>query len=172
MKVGNLVFYGIIGVIIVVFAILFVVLSGNKEEQDVANIEAGPYTDISTEDMLNNHAATVSTLGNENYRFNETFDDVMDRFDNEEDFFLYVWSPTCNFCTQATPLMVEAVEDLDIEEDFVQVNANVYDGVYSTEHFEMPGTPYLMKVEGGKVVSEVVGLATADEYNTFFEENK
>lgn len=149
---GNKIFYGIIVALVVGFIALVVVLGGQKEQEVETALENSPYTDIEGEDLSQ---ATINTINDENYNRNVTYDESVEKINNEEEVYVYYWSPTCQYCITETPKIVDIFNNLEEDKEFVQVNILEYE--QALEGAELSGTPTLTKYVDGEVVSQLVG---------------
>ena len=149
---GNKIFYGIIVALVVGFIALVVVLGGQKEQEVETALENSPYTDIEGEDL---NQATINTINDENYNRNVTYDESVEKINNEEEVYVYYWSPTCQYCIAETPKIVDVFSNLEEDKEFVQVNVLEYEQAW--EEVELSGTPTLTKYVDGEVVSQLVG---------------
>lgn len=161
---GNKIFYGIIGLLVVGFVAVFFVMSGQKSEEVNTALENSPYTDIEDENLSQ---ATIGTLNNANYAYNKTFDEHMEKVKNEEEVYVYYWSPTCQYCMAETPKIVEELKNTEGDKEFVQVNVLEYGQAW--EEIGISGTPTLTKYENGEVVAQLVGAQPEQSvYGSFF----
>lgn len=159
---GNKVFYGVIGLIVVIFIGVVIYLGGQDSEKEAELEEINPY-DKEVGELT---GPTRDTLEDPNYGYNTTYTGLAEKFNNEEDFVAYVWSPTCSFCQQETPNVVEAFKSVNEESevDFVQINIDEYQQGASNEFYTIEGTPTLLYVEGGEVVNQLVGSQPSVEH--------
>lgn len=165
---GNKIFYGIIALIVVVFGVVVYFIMSGEDERMAELEDTNPY-DKEVSELT---GPTRDSLEDENYQYNITYDEVKDKFDNKEDFVLYVWSPTCMFCQQETPKIIDSLSKVqeNKEVEFVQLNADEYQEGYGNEYFEIEGTPSLLYIEGGEVVSQMSGAQQDSDYYTEFIE--
>ena len=103
---NNKLFYGIIAVVIIAFAAVFLVLQSDKNNPEKIS-ESGyyPYTDKEVKDL---QGPTIDRLDDENYHFNETPEVTQEKIDSEDELFVYYWSPVSQYFIESTPLLIGA----------------------------------------------------------------
>lgn len=119
-------------------------------------------------------AVTLTNAG-----FNEvSLDEYLTLVNSSEKSIVLVARPTCGYCEKFTPILKEAMEDLDItvnyidtdkltsEEDFNKFTSSVS---YLTENEW--GTPLVMIVQNGTVVADNQGYVELDQIKEFFTNN-
>ena len=144
---GNKIFYGIIGLIVVVFVGVFLFM--NNEEKDITE-GYYPYTDKEPEELT---GATIDRLDDENYQANKTPAEVEEIVNSGEGEFVYFWSPTCPHCLEATPLLTDALDNIDGE--VTQLNLDEYREQWTT--WGINSTPTLIYFENGEEVERLEG---------------
>ncbi|HJB78347.1 MAG TPA: thioredoxin family protein [Candidatus Nosocomiicoccus stercorigallinarum] len=156
---NNKIFYAIIAVIIIGFLGAFLFLKGEKNDPDnLSDSGYYPYTDKEPSEL---QGPTIDKLDDENYQLNETPESAKQKIDSGEEIFVYYWSPVCEYCLKATPLLMEAKD----KEDFPLIQVNVLE--YQTFQREqgIEATPTLIYYKDGKEVTRAEGAAeTADNY--------
>ncbi|GAA3722669.1 hypothetical protein GCM10022378_10890 [Salinicoccus jeotgali] len=162
---GNKIFYGIVALIIVAFVGIFIFMNSASNDPDkISDSGYYPYTDLEPEEL---EGATIDKLDDENYHFNKTFDETKKIIEEEDNAFVYLWSPTCVHCIAATPFLADAFEQTDAE--VTQLNVLEYDAAWS--EFEIEGTPTLIYFEDGKEVDRLYGNpGNSDDYKSFIED--
>nr|WP_068130655.1 thioredoxin family protein [Nosocomiicoccus ampullae] len=156
---NNKLFYGIIAVVIIAFAAVFLVLQSDKNNPEKIS-ESGyyPYTDKEVKDL---QGPTIDRLDDENYHFNETPEVTQEKIDSEDELFVYYWSPVCKYCIESTPLLIGAKE----KEDFPLVQLNVLEYPEYQQTAGITATPTLVYYKNGKEVTRAEGGAqSADNY--------
>lgn len=159
---GNKIFYGIIALIVIVFVAVFVFVSNQSSDPDSLS-ESGyyPYTDKEPEDLS---GPTIDVLDNKDYQSNKTPAEVEEIIQSEEGEFVYFWSPTCVHCQAATPLLTDALDNIDGE--VTQLNVLEYDEAWQTYNIE--ATPTLVYFKDGKEVERLEGNpGSADGFEEF-----
>ena len=111
------------------------------------------------------HAETIAQLDDENYQSIILPEELETKLDNEENTIVYFYSPTCSYCKQATPHLMEASENLDVEVG----QYNLIEFPEGTKDFEIESTPTLIVFENGKEKERLVGAADTATYEKFFE---
>ncbi|MFC3418508.1 thioredoxin family protein [Salinicoccus hispanicus] len=155
---GNKIFYGIIAIVIVGFAAVFIFMNSASD-----NPEDGyyPYTDLESEQLS---GATIDKLEDENYHYNKTLDETKEIIDAGEGEFVYFWSPTCMHCAAATPFLMDAFEQTG--EEVTQLNVLEYEQAWTD--YAIEATPTLIYFENGEEVDRFTGNpGNADEYAAF-----
>ena len=148
---GNKVFYGIIALIVVVFLAIFIVVSNQSSDPESLS-ESGyyPYTDKEPDELS---GPTIDTLDNEDYQSNKTPAEVEEIVNSGEGEFVYFWSPTCVHCQEATPMLTDALDNIDNE--VTQLNVLEYDQAWET--YGINATPTLIYFEDGEEVERLEG---------------
>lgn len=148
---GNKVFYGIIALIVVIFIAVFVVVSNQSSDPESLS-ESGhyPYTDKEPDELS---GPTIDTLDNEDYQANKTPAEVEEIVNSGEGEFVYFWSPTCVHCQEATPMLTDALDNIDNE--VTQLNVLEYDQAWET--YGINATPTLIYFEDGEEVERLEG---------------
>ena len=148
---GNKVFYGIIAFIVVIFIAVFVVVSNQSSDPESLS-ESGyyPYTDKEPDELS---GPTIDTLDNEDYQANKTPAEVEEIVNSGEGEFVYFWSPTCVHCQEATPMLTDALDNIDNE--VTQLNVLEYDQAWET--YGINATPTLIYFEDGEEVERLEG---------------
>lgn len=159
---GNKIFYGIIGLIVVVFIGVFIFM--NNQTSDPASLsDSGyyPYTDKEPDELT---GPTIDLLDNENYQSNKTPAEVEEIVNSGEGEFVYFWSPTCPHCLEATPLLTDALDNIDGE--VTQLNLDEYREQWTT--WGINSTPTLVYFEDGEEVERLEGNpGSADGFEEF-----
>lgn len=130
-------------VFIVLFGALAFVTSYQQKEKAAGN----PYG----KDKLN--PATDDQLDDPNYQDIILPEEVDEKIDNKEDFIVYYFSPTCEYCQRTTPILMPVAKDAGVEID--QLNLLEFEDGW--EKYGIKATPTLVKYEDGKEVDRVEG---------------
>ena len=147
-----------LGIIIVLFgALAFVTNLSNSEKA-----EGNPYG----KDSLD--PATVDQLDDPLYQ-NQILPDELDKtLSNEEDAFVYFYSPTCIHCKNTSPILVPLAEDMDID----LKKYNVLEFEQGWNDYQIESTPTLVRFKDGKEVDRIVGTQTEATFKQWIEQNK
>lgn len=160
---GNKIFYIIIALVIVIFAGTFFVMNSQSGDYDY-----NPYTDLEAEELT---GPTVDTLEDENYHFNYTPAEI-EEIIQEDESFVYYWSPTCPACQQATPLLVEAFDNQDAELNQLNIFEYEQHGIDLWQPYAIEATPTLIYFENGEEVDRITGNpGDVETYETFITEH-
>lgn len=143
-----------------VVVLLFVALTVVTNMQQTQKAEGNPYG----KDRLD--AATVNLLDDPNYQNVILPDELAERLANVEDVTVYFYSPTCQFCQEATPRLVPLAEENGI--DLVQYNLLEFEEGWNEYNIE--STPTVVHYEDGVEVERVEGAASNEGFQQFFNE--
>lgn len=153
-----------------VFALLLVALvvvnqQANKASSD--NVYGIPTSKLSPE--------TVSLLDNPNYQNIILPDELDQRIENKESFFVYYFSSTCPYCMETTPKLKPIIDAAGV--DVPQFNLDVYNEGFN--NYNIIYTPTLVYYENGVEADRIEGgLVDGSTINTdqtfidFFEKHK
>ena len=86
----------------------------------------------------------------------------------EENVFIYMYSPTCVYCQQATPIIMPIVYEHEVP--LQQFNVQSY-GKEALNTYDVDSTPTLLHFQDGKEVARLVGLHDENEYLEFLTNN-
>ncbi len=147
-----------LGIIIVLFgALAFVTNLSNSEKA-----EGNPYG----KDSLD--PATIDQLDDPLYQ-NQILPDELDKkLSNEDDAFVYFYSPTCIHCKNTSPILVPLAEDMDID----LKKYNVLEFEQGWNDYQIESTPTLVRFKDGKEVDRIVGTQTEETFKQWVEQNK
>ncbi|MCA0993544.1 thioredoxin family protein [Pseudalkalibacillus hwajinpoensis] len=147
-----------LGIIIVLFgALAFVTNYSNSEKA-----EGNPYG----KDTLD--PATIDQLDDPLYQ-NQILPDELDKkLSNEDDVFVYFYSPTCIHCKNTSPILVPLAEDMDID----LKKYNVLEFEQGWNDYQIESTPTLVRFKDGKEVDRIVGTQTEETFKQWIEQNK
>jgi thiol-disulfide isomerase/thioredoxin len=148
----------ILGSILVLFVALYFVVDA-KNKKTIGDHE-NPYG----KDNLSQ--STINQLDDPLYQNQIIPDDLDKELANEKDMTVYFYSPECDHCKRATPILMPVVEDLDI--DMKKLNLLEFKNDWNTYRIE--GTPTLVHYENGKEVARLNGARTAEEFRAFLNE--
>ncbi len=148
---GNKIFYGIIGLIVVVFIGVFIFMNNQTSDpESLSDSGYYPYTDKKPDELT---GPTIDLLDNEDYQANKTPAEVEEIVNSGEGEFVYFWSPTCSHCMEATPMLTEALDS--VEGEVTQLNVYEYENAWAT--WNINSTPTLIYFEDGKEVERLEG---------------
>lgn len=148
---GNKIFYGIIGVIVVGFvAVFFILNNSSSDPEQLSDSGYYPYTDKDPEELT---GPTIDALDNEDYQYNQTPEEVSTAIEENDSQYVYYWSPTCQHCQAATPLLMDAFDQSD--SDLIQLNVLEYEAPWA--EYEIEATPTLIYFENGEEVERITG---------------
>jgi thioredoxin 1 len=154
----------------VVFGLLLVTLVVVNQQANKAssnNVYGIPTSELSPQ--------TVDLLDNPNYQNIILPDELDQRIQNKESFFIYYFASTCPYCMETTPKLAPIIADAGI--DVKQFNLDVYRDGY--EKHGIIYTPTLVyyedgvekeRIEGGLVAGSTVN--TDKTFIDFFEKYK
>lgn len=148
----------IIGAIVVLFGALYFVVDA-KNKQKIGENE-NPYG------KTNLKQSTIDLLDSPLYQDQIIPDDLEKALEDEKDMTVYFFSPDCEFCKIATPVLMPVVEDLDI--DMKKLNLLEFGNAMRT--YNITGTPTLVHYENGEEVARINGARDEEEFRAFFNE--
>ncbi|PFG02748.1 thioredoxin family protein [Bacillus sp. es.036] len=147
-----------LGIIIVLFgALAFVTNLSNSEKA-----EGNPYG----KDSLD--PATIDQLDDPLYQNQILPDELEKKLSNEDDAFVYFYSPTCIHCKNTSPILVPLAEDMDID----LKKYNVLEFEQGWNDYQIESTPTLVRFKDGKEVDRIVGTQTEETFKQWIEQNK
>lgn len=84
---------------------------------------------------------------------------------DENDFYVYFYSPTCKDCIKSDPKLAEALRSVQVT--IVRLDVKKYEE--AKEEFQVPGTPSIFYYKDHKLLRGISGgYDTAAEYLDFF----
>lgn len=134
------------------------------------------YSDISNRQQAagnpygkaNLNPATLEQLNDPLYDNLIMPDELKSKLNNQEDLFVYYYSPLCEHCKATTPVLVPIVNDMDID----MKKHNLLEFSSSWDDFQIEFTPTLVHYKDGKEVARLVGGHEANEWQAWLEEQK
>lgn len=147
----------IFGSVVVLLFIALIVVSNVQQTQKSAG---NPYGKSKL------HPATLELLNDENYQNIILPEELESALATQEDITVYFYSPTCQFCKETTPRLVPLAEDAGI--NLLQYNLKEFEEGWDL--YGLQSTPTLVHFEGGAEAGRVVGAATNEEFQQFFDE--
>ncbi|MDO6658329.1 co-chaperone YbbN [Anaerobacillus sp. 1_MG-2023] len=146
-----------LGIVIVIFgALAFVTNYSNSEKT-----EGNPYGKSSL------NPATIEQLDDPLYQNQILPDELDEALSNEEDAFVYFYSPTCIHCKNTSPVLVPLAEDMEID----LKKYNVLEFEQGWNDYRIESTPTLVRFKDGKEVDRIVGTQTEDTFKQWIEKN-
>lgn len=92
---------------------------------------------------------------------------LAEMIEEEKEFYVYFYSPTCKECIKSEPKLAQAVKKLSI--NMVKLDVQNYEEL--REELQIPGTPSIFFYQNGKLIKGITGeLKTVEEYENFFRE--
>src|SRR5690625_2170536 len=135
----------ILGAVIVLFVALYVLVDyQNKQTIEKAG---NPYG----KDQLKQE--TIDQLDDPLYQNQIIPDHLAEKLANEEDVFVYFYSPVCRFCIETTPVLVPLAEELNVDVK----KLNLYEFENEKETYQIEGVPTLVYYENGQEVDRITG---------------
>ncbi|MBF0709500.1 thioredoxin family protein [Alkalihalobacillus hwajinpoensis] len=146
-----------LGIVIVIFgALAFVTNYSNSEKT-----EGNPYGKSSL------NPATIEQLDDPLYQNQILPDELDEALSNEEDAYVYFYSPTCIHCKNTSPVLVPLAEDMGID----LKKYNVLEFEQGWNDYRIESTPTLVRFKDGKEVDRIVGTQTEDTFKQWIEKN-
>ena len=97
-----------------------------------------------------------------------TPDQLQQRIEKGENFYVYFYSPICEECIKSGPQLVQAVQELRIQ-NIVKVDVQKFD--YLRKDLQIQGTPTIYVYNNHKLIKGITGsFKTVEEYKNFFKE--
>ncbi len=147
----------IFGGSIIVLFIGIVVLTNMAQSEKV---EGNPYE----KDSL--HPETANLLDDENYQNIILPDELEESLNNGEDMTVYFFSPTCEYCREATPRLAPLAEEKGVDLQMY----NLLEFEQGWNDYNIEATPTLIYFEDGEEVHRIRGAAPTDAYAQFLED--
>ncbi|SPF52731.1 Thioredoxin family protein [Candidatus Desulfosporosinus infrequens] len=93
---------------------------------------------------------------------------LQQRIEAGENFYVYFYSPICAECIKSEPKLVQAVQDLRVQ-NIVKVDVQKFDSL--RKDLQIQGTPTIYVYNNHKLIKGITGgFNTVDEYQSFFKE--
>lgn len=141
-----------LSIVIALFALLFIIDQQSQKKTNEAVAEEAQQLYNTTPDKLN--PATVKQLNDPNYQFVILPDELKQRINNNEDLFVYFFSPTCSYCVATTPHLVTIAEEVGVE--IHQFNKLEFDSI-AVNQYGVTETPTLVYFSNGQAADAIVG---------------
>ncbi|CAM3499676.1 MULTISPECIES: thioredoxin family protein [Brevibacillus] len=114
------------------------------------------------------HPATLEQLNDPLYDNQILPDDLKTRLENQEDLYVYYFSPTCEHCIATTPVLVPIAKDMNID----MKKHNLLEFTSSWDTYQITATPTLIHYKGGKEVARLEGGRDGELWKKWFEEQQ
>ena len=146
-----------LGIIIILFGTLGIL----NYIQTTEKVEGNPYG----KDTLK--AATVDLLDDENYQNIIVPQKLEEKLANKEDVTVYFFQSTCEYCKEATPILMPMAEEMGI--DLVQFNLLEFEDGW--DEYRIESTPTIVHFKKGKEAARIEALQDEAVYRQWFEKN-
>ncbi|RPF53179.1 thioredoxin family protein [Aquisalibacillus elongatus] len=147
----------IFGLTIIALFIVIILLT-NLSQPEVDENNAYGTTDLESE--------TAELLDDPNYQNIITPDELEEKLESGEDVTVYFFSPTCQYCREATPRLMPIADDMNVD---VQ-QYNVLEFEQGWNEFNIDATPTLIHFENGEEVARVKGAVPNEQFEQFFNQ--
>lgn len=141
-----------LSIVIALFALLFIIDQQSQKKTNEALSEEAQQLYNTTPDKLN--PATVKQLDDPNYQYVILPDELEQKISNNEDLFVYFFSPTCMYCVATTPHLVSIAADVGV--DIHQFNKLEFDNI-AVNRYGVTETPTLVYFSNGQAADALVG---------------
>ncbi|WP_202079695.1 thioredoxin family protein [Caldalkalibacillus salinus] len=136
-----------------VIGILFAALYFVNNASQSTKVEGNPYGKESL------HPATANQLEDPLYQNLILPDELDEALSTEEDLYVYFYSPTCEYCKQASPLLIPTAEEENV--DLKLMNLLEFKDAWGD--FDIEYTPTLIHYNNGEEVKRIVGIPQGEE---------
>lgn len=147
----------IFGSIVVLLFVAIAVLTSYQNQQQS---EGNPFG----KDQL--HSETIDQLDDPNYQNIILPDELDERLDAGEDLTIYFYSGQCEFCNQASPVLVPKAEEMGVDLELY----NILEFEQGWRDYQIESTPTVVHYEDGEEVGRIVGLHGEENFELFFEQ--
>lgn len=151
--------------IIVLSVIVAALLIGAIVYSDISNREkaaGNPYGKATL------HPATLEQLNDPLYDNLIMPDELQKRLHNQEELFVYFYSPLCEHCLATTPVLVPIADEVGID----LKKHNLLEFTSSWDEYKIEFTPTLVHFKDGKEVARMVGGQDASVWRSWLTEQK
>lgn len=128
---------------------------------------------IKKDNSKTNETVTLETAG-----FNElTLSEYLDIIKKDEKSIILVARPTCAFCEKFSPVLKEAMDDMDLTINYVDTDKfssedwTTFSSSLAYLNSEEWGTPLVLIVQNGEVIAENNGYVELSTIKSFFGAN-
>jgi thiol-disulfide isomerase/thioredoxin len=143
---------------IVVF--LFVALIVVSNAQQTKKAEGNPFGKSQLD------PATLELIDNPLYQNVILPEELAEKVANGEVTTVYFYSSICQYCRETTPRLVPLADDLGVE--LVQYNLQEFEEGWN--EYKIDATPTVVHFENGVEAGRIVGAATDEEFEQFFND--
>lgn len=165
-----------LSIIAVLFALLYFIDRQTKNAANEMYSTEAQQLYSTTPGELNE--ATRKQLDNPDYQNIILPAEMQQKIDNQEDGYIYFFSPLCHYCVETTPKLNKLAADAGV--DIRQYNVLEFEQAWP--EFNLQATPTLIYFEDGQEVDRVTGGYTGENtdqdaaaeagYIQFFEKNR
>ncbi|PYZ93600.1 thiol reductase thioredoxin [Salipaludibacillus keqinensis] len=143
-----------------VIVLLFVAIAFLTSYQNQQQAEGNPFE----KDRL--HSETIDQLDDPHYQNIILPEELDEKLANEEDVTVYFYSGQCEFCNEATPILVPKAEEMDV--DLKLYNILEFDQGWNDYNIE--ATPSIVHYENGEEAARYEGLFDEETYGQIFQQ--
>lgn len=157
-----------LGIIVALFGLLYFINHLSEKRY----VEPAEQLYGTTPDKLN--PATKSQLLDKNYQRIILPAELDEKRENKEDLFVYLFSPTCKYCQETTPILNEIAAEVGV--DYYQLNVLEFQDQWLK--YNIDGTPTLIYIKDGEPIDRIdAGISntpgyTRADYKAFLEKYK
>ncbi|WP_110113879.1 thioredoxin family protein [Bacillus sp. CGMCC 1.16541] len=145
-------------IILVIFGALVLVTNMQNKEK----AEGNPYG----KDTI--HPETAKQLDDPNYQNLILPDELDEVIENKETVTVYFYSPLCEHCKKATPVVAPLAEDMGV--DLQKFNLLEFDSMW--DKYGIESTPTIIHYVDGQEVDRLVGNQPEETFKAFLEKAK
>jgi thioredoxin 1 len=139
---------------------LFALIGFLTTYQDAQLAEGNPFG----KDRL--ASETIDQLDNPLYQNIILPDELDEKLGNNEDVTVYFYSGQCEFCNQASPILVPKAEELGVDLYLY----NILEFPQGFDDYGLGGTPEIIHFENGEEVAKISSLQDEETYEIFFQQ--
>ncbi|WP_050614112.1 thioredoxin family protein [Bacillus testis] len=151
--------------IIVLFAAIFLVTNMSKDQKKSENASKSAKSLYDGKDLKQE---TIDQLDDPNYQNIILPEDLEKKLANEQQTFVYFFSPTCPHCIKATPKMMKAAKA-----EGVHINQfNLWEFEDGWDKYHIESTPTLIVYNKGKEVDRLNGDTSQKTFASFIKQYK
>ncbi|WP_096189487.1 thioredoxin family protein [Evansella halocellulosilytica] len=92
-------------------------------------------------------------------------DELDDKLENEEDVTVYFYSPQCEYCNEASPILIPLADETGVDLELY----NILEFEQGWDDHQISATPTLIHYRNGEEVMRMEGLHGEEEYQNFYE---
>lgn len=143
-------------VVVILFALIAFITSYQNSQQS----EGNPFG----KDRL--ASETIDQLDDPLYQNIILPDELEEKLANNEDITVYFYSGQCDYCNQASPILVPKAEEMGVDLYLY----NILEFPQGWEDYEVSGTPEIIHFESGEEVAKINGLQHEETYEIFYQQ--